>query len=53
MATITDKLKKKGWKVTSNMGWRNGTQTTVSYSATKGVKTVRANTLTELSKHCN
>lgn len=38
--TTREKIEKKGYKVTSNMGWKNGEQTIVSYSAEKDGRNV-------------
>ena len=33
--TIQEKIEKKGFSIRSNMGYRNGEQTVISYSAIK------------------
>lgn len=44
------KIEKKGYKVTFNMGWRNGEQSITSVSATKGNIKITANNITSLYK---
>jgi uncharacterized protein (DUF302 family) len=51
--TTREKIEKRGYKVTSNLGYRDGEQTIVSYSAKKGYKVITASTLTELLRKTN
>ena len=44
------KIEKKGYRVTSNIGWRNGEQTIVSVSAEKNNRKIRRDNLTQLLK---
>lgn len=48
--TTQQKIEKKGYKVTFNMGWKNGEQSIVSVSATKGNQKVTADNITQLFK---
>jgi len=51
--TTREKIERKGYKVTSNLGYRNGERAIVSYSAKKGYKVITATTITELSRKTN
>lgn len=47
---IRERIEKKGFKVTSNMGWKDGVQIIESYSASKNGHTITAPSLTVLLK---
>lgn len=51
--TTQQKIEKKGYKVTFNMGWRNGEQTIVSVTAKKGLKKMTEKNITSLLKAIN
>lgn len=44
------KIEKKGYKVTYNMGWKNGEQAIVSVSAQKGNRKTTSKNITQLLK---
>lgn len=44
------KIEKKGYKVTFNMGWINGMQSIVSVSAIKGNNRITEKNITQLLK---
>lgn len=43
-----EKIEKKGYKVTYNIGWRNGIQSIVSVTATRGTYKVTERNITSL-----
>lgn len=47
------RIESKGYKVTYNMGWRNGEQTIVSVTAKKGLNKVTEKNITSLLKAVN
>jgi len=48
--TTQQKIEKKGYKVTFNMGWRDGEQRIVSVSASKGNTKITEKNITALLK---
>lgn len=51
--TNQTKIEKKGYKVTFNMGYKNGRQTITSVTAIKGNTKVSADNVTRLIKKIN
>ena len=47
------KLEKKGYNITYNMGYKNGEQCIVSITATNGIYKTTANNITSLFKKLN
>lgn len=48
--TTQQKIEKKGYKVTFNMGWENGEQKIVSVTAVKGNSKITQKNITALFK---
>jgi len=48
--TTQQKIEKKGYKVTFNMGWKNGEQTTTSVTASKGNIKITEKNITSILK---
>lgn len=48
--TTKEKIEKKGYKVTNNLGWVDGMQTIVSVTATKGNLKITDKNVTSILK---